>query len=181
MITGHIGIAFGARALDRRESGVRAPLLWLLAASVAPDGLDSLLALGKYCNPEGVFSHSLPAVGILAALFAVASFLHTRSATTALIVGAMVVMHLPPDYITGRKALWPGGPVAGFYIYRWGWLDFLVELPVVVAGWWMLRRAQFTPRWVVSVLTLVALIGVQAAFDVTSVVNGPRPPRSCSR
>ena len=181
MITGHIGIAFGARALDRRPPDMRAPLLWLLAASVAPDGVDSLLALGKYCNPAGSFSHSLPAVGILATLFAVASFLHTRSAVTGLIVGAMVVMHLPPDYITGRKALWAGGPETGFYIYRWGWLDFLVELPVVVAGWWMLRRARFTPKWVVSVFALAALLTVQAAFDVTSVVNGPRPPRSCSR
>jgi hypothetical protein len=181
MITGHIGIAFGARALDRREPDKRAPLLWLLAASVAPDGLDFLYAFGKYCNPEGAFSHSLPAVGILAVLFAVAAFLHTRSAMTALLVGAMVVMHLPPDYITGLKALWPGGPVAGLYIYRWGWLDFLVELPVVVAGWWMLRRARFTPQWVVSAFTLAALLVVQASFDVTSMVQGPRPTRSCSR
>ena len=62
----------------------------------------------------------------------------------------MVLMHLPPDYITGKKGLWPGGPVAGLYIYRWRWLDFLISTPVVIGGWWILRRAQFTPRWVVS-------------------------------
>jgi hypothetical protein len=181
MITGHIGIAFGVRALDRREPDVRTPLLWLLAASVAPDALDMVYALGKYCNPEGAFSHSLPAVAILAAIFGVVAFLHTRSAVTALMVAGIVVLHLPPDYLTGRKSLWPGGPVAGLYIYRWGWLDFLVEVPVVVAGWWMLRRAKFTPRWVVSVLALLGLLAVQAAFDVTSMVNGPRPTRSCER
>lgn len=181
MITGHIGIAFGARALDRREVDVRAPLLWLLAASVAPDGLDTLLALGKYCNPEGAFSHSLPAVGILATIFGLGAYLHTRSAVTALMVAGLVVLHLPPDYITGRKALWPGGPVWGLYIYRWGWLDFLVELPVLVTGWWLLRRAKYTPRWVVSGFALAALLAVQFSFDAVSVVNGPRPTRSCSR
>src|SRR5471032_2429756 len=113
MIVGHVGIAFGARALDRRESAVRAPLLWLLAASIAPDLLDGAYALGGYCNPAGAFSHSLPAAAILATLFGVAAFLHTRSAATALLVLGLVLLHLPPDYVTGRKALWSGGPVIG--------------------------------------------------------------------
>jgi hypothetical protein len=181
MITGHIGIAFGARALDRRELDARAPLLWLLAASVAPDMLDGLYALGQYCNPEGIFSHSLPAIAMLATLFAAGAFLHTRSVTTAVLVAGLVALHLPPDYVTGRKALWPGGPVVGLYVYRWGWLDFLMELPVVIAGWWMLRRARFTPRWVVSGLALAALLTVQLSFDVSTEVIGPRPPRSCRR
>jgi hypothetical protein len=181
MITGHIGIAFGARALDRREPGMRAPLLWLLAASVAPDGLDGLYTLGHYCNPDAAFSHSLPAVGILATLMAIAAFLHTRSVLTALMVGGMVIMHLPPDYITGRKALWPGGPVIGLFVYRWGWLDFLIEVPVLVTGWWMLRRSGFTPRWVVSGFVLAALLAVQAGFNVTSVVYGPAVRPVCTR
>ncbi|MFI5245453.1 MAG: metal-dependent hydrolase [Gemmatimonadales bacterium] len=181
MIVGHVGIAFGARALDRREEHVRAPLLWLLAASVAPDMLDGVLALGQYCNPEGVFTHSLPAAAILAAIFGVAAFLHTRSAATGLLVAALVMLHLPPDYLTGRKALWPGGPVAGLYIYRWGWLDFLAELPIVAGGWWLLRRARFTPRWVVSGLALAALLAIQGAFDASTQVNGPRTPRVCTR
>ncbi len=181
MIAGHVGIAAGARALDRREADLRAPLLWLLAASAAPDVLDAAFALGQYCNPAGAFSHSLPAAGILAAIVGVAAFLHTRSAATALLVAALVMLHLPPDYVTGRKALWSGGPVIGLYIYRWGWLDFLVELPIVVAGWWMLRRTKYTPRWAVSGLMLVALLTVQAAFDISSQVNGTRAPRSCTR
>jgi hypothetical protein len=181
MIVGHVGIAYGARALDRREEGARAPLLWLLAASVAPDMLDGLFALGRYCNPEGVFTHSLPAVAILATIFGVAAFLHTRSVTSALLVAALVMLHLPPDYLTGRKALWAGGPVAGLYIYRWGWLDFLAELPLVIGGWWMLRRARFRPRWVVSGLALAALLAVQLAFDVPTEVVGPRAPRVCTR
>ncbi len=181
MIVGHIGIASGARALDRRESGSAAPILWLLAASVAPDMVDGALSLGKYCNPEGLFSHSLPVVAVLATLFGCAAFLHTRSAVTALIVAGLVVLHLPPDFITGRKVLWPDGPVVGLYIYRWGWLDFIVELPIIIAGWWLLRRSNFKPRIAVSVLALLALISVQAAFDVTTEVSGPRTPRPCTR
>ena len=181
MITGHIGIAFGARALDRREGKAGAPLLWLLAATVAPDVVDGLLSAGNYCNPEGALSHSLPVVAVLGVLFGTAAWLHTRSEKTALLVGLMVLMHLPPDYITGRKALWPGGPVWGLYIYRWPWLDFLIEVPVVFAGWWMLRRTTFTPRWIVSWVTLVFLFAVQGAFAVSSTVYGPQPPRACGR
>lgn len=181
MITGHIGIALGARGADRREPSLRAPLLWLLAASVAPDGLDAIYALGKYCNPDGVFSHSLPVVGMLAVALGTLAYLHTRNLGTALLVALLVALHLPPDYLTGRKGLWPGGPVVGLYVYRWGWLDFLVELPVVVAGWWMLRRAKYTPRLVVSWFALAALLAVQASFDVQTAVRGPRPARSCSR
>ena len=181
MIVGHVGIAFGARALDRRAAGACAPLLWLLAASIAPDLLDGVYALGAYCNPEGAYSHAFPAVALVALVFSAAAWAHTRSGATALIVGLLVLLHLPPDYLTGRKALWPDGPVVGLYLYRWGWLDFLVEIPVIVAGWWMLRRSRFRPRWVVSGLALAALIAVQASFDLSTTVNGPRPPRSCRR
>lgn len=181
MIAGHLGIAFGARALDRRSPSAAAPLPWLIAASIAPDMLDGAYSLGQYCNPSGAFSHSLPAAAILATLFGVAAFLHTRSAGTGLLVAALVMFHLPPDYVTGRKALWSGGPVVGLYIYRWGWLDFLVEMPIVIAGWWMLRRTTYSPRVVVSGIALAAMLVVQAGFDVSSQVKGTRTPRECSR
>jgi membrane-bound metal-dependent hydrolase YbcI (DUF457 family) len=181
MIVGHFGVAFGARALDRRPPGERAPLPWLLAASVAPDLLDGLYALGRYCNPEGAYSHSLPALALVAIAFGAAAWAHTRNRTTALLVALLVVLHVPPDYLTGLKALWPHGPVVGLYLYRWPWLDFLVELPVIVAGWWMLRRSEYRPRWVVSGFALAALIAVQASFNVASTVGGPRQPPNCQR
>jgi hypothetical protein len=181
MITGHVGIALGARAMDGRELPSRAPLLWLIAASLAPDGVDGVLALGQYCNPDRVVSHSLPAVGILATALGTLAFLHTRSVRTAVLVALLVGLHLPPDYLTGLKGLWPGGPVVGLYIYRWGWLDFLAEVPLVVAGWWMLRRAGYSPRLAVSGFALAALLVVQASFDLQSEVSGPRPARVCTR
>jgi hypothetical protein len=91
----------------------------------------------------------------------------------------MVVLHLPPDYITGSKGLWPGGPVAGLYIYRWPWLDLLVEVPVIIAGWWMLRRTQYKPRLIVSWLALAAMLSVQFVFDGHSAIRGPKPQRTC--
>jgi len=181
MMVGHFGIAYGVRALDTREVDARAPLLWLLAAAVAPDLLDAMFALRKYCNPDGVMSHSLPAVGILATLFGVGAFLHTRNVTTAFVVAGMVMLHLPPDYLTGRKGLWPGGPVIGLYIYRWSWLDLLVEVPVIIGGWWMLRRTHFKPRLAVSGLALGAMLAVQVSLDFQTQVNGPRPARVCTR
>jgi hypothetical protein len=181
MMVGHFGIAYGVRALDKREPGSCVPLLWLLAAAIAPDLLDGVYALGKVCNPDDVLSHSLPAVAILAVLFGTAAFLHTRNRTTALFVAGMVALHLPPDYITGIKALWPGGPVIGLYIYRWSWLDLIVEVPVIAGGWWMLRRTRFTPRLAVSGLALAAMLAVQLSLNLQATVNGPRPARTCTR
>jgi hypothetical protein len=183
MIAGHLGVAYGARALDKRAPSAGVSLFWLLAAAAAPDLLDGVLALGSYCNPDDVLSHSLPAVAILAALFGLAAFIHTRSARTAWIVAAVVVLHLPADYITGSKGLWPGGPVTGLYVYRWAWADFLVEVPVIIAGWWMLRRSQYRPRIMVSALALAAMLSVQFAFDLHSQIRGPQPPRraTCTR
>lgn len=181
MMVGHFGIAYGVRALDKREVDERVPLLWLLAAAVAPDMVDAVYALEKYCNPDQVLSHSIPAVAILAVLFGVGAYLHTRNLTTALIVAGMVMIHLPPDWITGRKGLWAGGPVIGLYIYRWPWLDTLVEIPVIVGGWWMLRRTHFKPAIAVSGLALAVMLAVQVSMDTEGQVNGPRPRPVCTR
>ena len=180
MITGHLGVAFGARARDGREAKSAAPLLFLLVAAFAPDGVDFLLAAGKYCNPEGVISHSIPAAALLALVLSAAAYAYTRSGQTALMVAVLVLLHLPADWITGLKTPWPGQPAIGFFVYRHGWLDFLVEAPVTIAGWWMLRRTNFTPRWVVSVAVLGALLAMQAAFDLQTTVSGTRPPRVCT-
>ena len=88
MLVGHVGIALGARALDRREEDARAPLPWLLAASFAPDLLDGAYAIARVCNPQGLYSHTLPVVAVLAMLFGLAAGLHTRSVKTALLVAA---------------------------------------------------------------------------------------------
>ena len=69
----------------------------------------------------------------------------------------------------------------GLYIYRWDWLDVAVELPIIVSGWWLLRRTRFRPRWVVSGLALAALLAVQASFGVASKLVAPRVHWTCNR
>lgn len=61
MITGHFGLAYGVRAI-RKD----APLLLLLGAAVLPDMVDVAYALVGVCSPFGLYSHSLPAITVLA-------------------------------------------------------------------------------------------------------------------
>jgi hypothetical protein len=173
MVVGHIGILLAARAW-RPD----APLAWLLAASVAPDVLDVAYALGGVCNLHGVYSHGLVAIALVACAFAVLAYLATRSAGVALVVGGLVLLHLPTDYLTGEKLGWTHGPVLGLFLYRWPLADFLVELPFILAGWWLVRRAAAAPRWVTARGALVVLLATQAAFDISAAIwNAPRKPK----
>ena len=176
MIVGHVGIAFGARALFRDE-----PLPWLLAATLAPDFLDFGYAVASVCNPYGAYSHSVPAVLLLAIAAAALALAVTRNRATAFLVGVLVVAHLPPDYITGQKMLWPNGPVVGFHLYNHPLRDFATEVPIVVLGWAMLRRAAPVPWWARSVLTLVVLILLQGAMDASIRPDTSLKPTACER
>ena len=174
MIVGHVGIAFGARALFRDE-----PLPWLLAATLAPDFLDFAYAAAGVCNVYGVWSHSLPAVAVTAIVFGALAFAVTRSRATAFLVGVLVLAHLPPDYITGQKMLWPHGPIIGFYLYQRPLRDFAIEAPIVVLGWAMLRRDAAAHWWARNVATLAALILFQAAMDAAIRPDKSLKPNSC--
>ena len=176
MITGHIGVAFGAKAARGSAS-----LWWLLVATVAPDIVDFIAGFSGICNPGGLYSHAFPAVLIVALAVGAASGWQTRNSTTAILAMGLVFVHLPLDYITGLKYLWPGSPIVGLYIYRWPALDFVVEVPVVVAGWWILRRSGAGPKWAASVVTLVLLIAIQASLNMTQqFVTRRTKPNGCS-
>ena len=164
MICGHIGVAFGVRALRPDV-----PLGWLLAASVAPDVLDGIESLSHVWGPDGLYSHSLPVIAALIIVLSGAALLNLGTRLAAVLVGAMVLAHLLPDYITGQKILWANGPVIGLNLYRWPFLDFALEVPVIVLGWWMLRRAAADARWITSWLALLALVATQAAFNVSQL------------
>lgn len=176
MITGHIGVAFGAKTMQGRAS-----LGWLLVASVAPDIVDFVAGFSGICNPGGLYSHAFPAVLVVALVVGVASGWQTKSSATAILAMGLVFLHLPLDYITGIKYLWPGSPIVGLYIYRWPALDFVVEIPIVVTGWWILRRSGAAPRWAASVVTVVLLIGIQASLNITQqFVTRHTKPNGCS-
>jgi len=173
MVVGHIGILLAARSW-RPD----APLAWLFVASAAPDVLDAAYALAGLCNVHGVYTHGIPAIALLALLMVTLVYLATRSVGAAVAVGGVALLHLPADYLTGEKLAWTHGPVLGLFLYRWPIADFLVELPFIAGGWWLVRRAAAAPRWITARKALVVLLATQAAFDISAAIwNGPRKPK----
>jgi hypothetical protein len=170
MIAGHVGVACAARA---RAPGV--PLAWLLLASVSPDVVDYAFYATGTCNLSGAYSHSLPAIAVIGGVLGAAAAWRTGSVRAGLWVLAMVLLHLAADFVTGDKLLWPAGPKLGLHVYDVPTLDFLLELPIAIGGWWMLRRTSGAPRWAVSPLTLAVLLLAQSVADF----GGYRKPSAC--
>jgi hypothetical protein len=170
VITGHLGIAAAVRSGWRDTS-----LLWLLLASIAPDLLDVAYALVGICSPVGLYSHSVPAVVLLGLAVAGAAYIATGSRSTALAAGALVCLHLPADMITGYKYFWPGGSLTGLDLYRRPVLDFMLETPIALGGWWLLRRDCSAPRWAAAAAGAGALVLVQAVFDARVITK----PSAC--
>lgn len=170
MITGHLGIAAAVRSRWRDTS-----LLWLLPASVAPDLLDIGYALVGICSPYGLYSHTVPVVVLLGIGVGGTAYVATRSRSTALAAGALVLLHLPADMITGYKYFWPGGPRMGLDLYRHRGLDFVLEAFVALGGWWLLRRDAGAPRWATMGVAAAALVLLQAAFDTKTLEK----PNAC--
>jgi hypothetical protein len=160
VITGHLGVAAAARG---RWPAV--PLLWLLPVAIAPDLLDVGYALAGICSPYGLYSHTVPAAALTAAVLGGIVFLATGSRTAGLVTAAVVMAHLPLDFVTGHKIFWPGGPLLGLSLYDHPALDFLVEVPLALGGWWLLRRSGQGPRWATLGLAALSLLVVQGAFD----------------
>jgi hypothetical protein len=161
VITGHLGVAAAAR--------VRWPvasLLWLLPVAIAPDLLDVGYAVIGICSPYGLYSHTVPAAALTGAVLGGIAFLATGSRAAGLLTVAVVLAHLPLDLVTGHKLYWPGGPLMGLGLYDRPLLDFLVELPVTLGGWWLLRRDRRAPRWATTGAAALALVVVQGTFDV---------------
>lgn len=160
MITAHLGVAAAARS-----RWPRTPLLWLLPAAIAPDLLDIAYALTGVCSPYGLFSHTVPAAALAGAVLGGVAFLATGSRVAGLVTAAVVLAHLPLDLVTGSKIYWPGGPLLGLALYKRPLLDFLAEVPLVLGGWWLLRRSGRGPRWAALGVAAVSLVVVQAVFD----------------
>ena len=164
MITGHLGVAAAVRSGWRDTS-----LLWLLPASVAPDLLDIAYALVGICSPFGLYSHTVPAVALLALAVAGAAYAVTGSRQTGMAAGALVLLHIPADLVTGYKYFWPGGPLMGLDLYRRPVLDFVLETLVALGGWWLLRRDTKAPRWATVAVAAGVLVVMQAAFDTKAI------------
>ncbi|MGH7668900.1 MAG: metal-dependent hydrolase [Gemmatimonadaceae bacterium] len=176
MITGHLGLALGARAVDPE-----APVSWLVVAAMAPDIADFGLAAFGICNPDGEYTHSLVAVVATALVLGAAAFWWSRRRRMALVIGALVVSHLLADYLTGTKALWIGGPVFGLNLYRWPLADLVLEAAVVTAGWWAGRRWGRVSRWAGSRIVLAVLLSFQFVIDAASRPNQSDQSDVCAK
>ena len=87
-----------ALAGKRARTGVG--LLALLIATYAPDWVDTGLCLTNSYNEQGMYSHSIPAVVVLAMLGFIVYFISTRDGVGATVVAGVVVSHMLLDWIT---------------------------------------------------------------------------------
>jgi membrane-bound metal-dependent hydrolase YbcI (DUF457 family) len=158
MYVGHVGVGLGAKRFAPSVA-----LALLVFVTYLPDWVDAALCVtGGYRNAQ-MFSHSIPAIIILAIL-AGCTQIPKRDLRAALIVASVVVSHILLDYLTGIKPTWPGGPTIGLELYRQPFLDLTAEVAVIVVGWALYRsslpRETRTPRWSTIMLALLVLLQV---------------------
>jgi hypothetical protein len=185
VISGHLAIALALRSAIKRgelfDHG-RWLLPALFTAAIAPDLLDLAYAKARFCSPLGLYSHALvPLATLTLAAIVVGWVIFTNGKVPALLACA-VLIHLPADFVTGEKLLWYNGPVVGLNLYRWPIADFFIELPIIVAGWWILRRSDGARRahpWATHWVALCFLIGVQGAMDVAKLSGEKVKPSGC--
>ena len=137
MYVGHVGVALGAK-------GVRpqVPLWTLVIAAQGPDWIDGcLLALGLGTDLTSQLSHSIPSAVAVALAIGYLTARAMRSSPAGWTVAVIYLLHLPADYITGRKPLFPGGPKVGFQLYSHAKWDLVLEVAVISIGWWYYRRS----------------------------------------
>ena len=160
MVTGHIGLAYLARA-----RWPRAELAALVVATMLPDLADFVLPQGNQCRTAcGMYTHAFPAVVVLAAAMSALAWGVWHRRATAMLAGALVILHVVSDFATGYKPLWLGGPATGLNLYRYGPADFFVESAMMLVGFLILRQSPKPPRVATHPLTLVFLVAAQAAF-----------------
>jgi hypothetical protein len=185
MISGHLAIALALRSAIRREELFdhgRWLLPALVIAAIAPDIADFGYAKARFCSPLGLYSHGLVPLATLALAAVVLGWVLFTNGKIAGLMALAVLIHLPADFVTGEKLLWYNGPVVGLNLYRWPIADFFIELPVIIAGWWLVRRApgaRSAHPWATSALALTLLIGLQGALDVAKLTGAKVKPSGC--
>ena len=120
-----------------------------------------------------MLTHSIPAVTVLGAAFAITWYLVSRDKLGMCLIFALVATHAVGDYFTGIKPTWPGGPVIGLQLYERPAVDFALEAVVIFFGW-MLYRKSFPPEKRSSrgvFLVLAALIAIQLAADIVFMMT----------
>jgi hypothetical protein len=172
MYIGHVGAALAAKRA-RRSIG----LLVLLIATYTPDWVDTGLCLALRYNPDGMLSHSIPAILLFALVGFVVFGAITRDWTGALIVAAVIISHYFLDLVTGTKPTWPGGPMIGLRLYDRPVVDFIVEGLAILVGA-LLYGKTLPPRerpWADLGLMAGALLALQLSIDVAHLMMRTLP------
>ena len=139
----------------------------LVVAAILPDLADFVLPQGRQCRTQcEMYTHAFPAVLVLTVAMAALAWGIWHRRVTALLAGAMVLLHVVFDFATGFKPFWFGGPSEGFNLYRFQAVDFAIESAMMTLAWVILRRSPSAPRWAVHPVTLGVLVTIQAAFDI---------------
>ena len=161
MYIGHAAIAL---ALSRRER--RLPIALLALAAFGPDWLEVVLLLLVKQPDSAIYTHSLAAVPLGAAV-AAGLYAATRR-PGARVVFVAWLLHWPADLLTGLKPLLFREPLIGLDLYKLPAVDFALESLLVIFGCATYARG-FPPRAElrrVVVILGAALIALQAAVDV---------------
>lgn len=172
MYIGHVGVALAAK---RVRPGIG--LLVLLVATYAPDWVDAGLCVAGAYNPDGVFSHSIPVVAVLALLGFTLYGIKGRDWTAAAVVAAVIISHMLLDWITGTKPTWPGGTMIGLNLYARPLVDLVVEGSLIVAGAVLYGRT-LPPRerpWRDVVIMGSALLVLQLGIDIAHLLMKSLP------
>ena len=153
MYLGHVGLALGARAVDRDV-----PVLPFIVAAIAPD----LLLARSF--------HYLALAPVVVAGAAAVTFALWRSRRAALAVAALAVSHYVADFLTSGVRVWSGRRAVGLHLYDSAVADLVVEGAVILVGWLVWRRStrpQDRPAWAV----LAVLLAMQAGFSLVVADN----------
>jgi hypothetical protein len=172
MYIGHVGAALGAK---RVRTSIALPVL--LIATYTPDWVDTGLCLAGTYNPQGMLSHSIPAVVLFAIVGFAAYAVATRDWRAALVVAAVIASHMFLDWITGYKPTWPGGPMIGLQLYDHPVADFVAEGIVIAIGALVYART-LPPRrrpWIDVSVMLGALILLQLGIDIAHLLMKSLP------
>jgi hypothetical protein len=152
MYIGHIGLALGGKGIQRH-----APMWLLIFATQGADWAQAVACVAAPAGSSAMWSHSIPAVTVLALGLAAAAYQLTGDRGVATLTAALTLSHALADYITGVKPTWPGGPMIGLDMYSAPLIDLVLETAVLVIGWQVYRRS-LSPEARSSRLTWALLI-----------------------
>lgn len=167
MYVGHVGAALGAKRV-----APAAALSALIVASYLPDWTDAALCLSGSYHDTQIYSHSVPAIAMLAIAAGGFQAVRRRGILVAGVAALLVISHVLLDYVTGIKPTWPGGPSIGLGLYSHPMIDFIIESAVIMVGWLLYRGTlpAMSKRWNASHLMLALLIAMQIIADAAKLL-----------